>query len=92
MKNDYRVKEVNILYKPNKSFMQRVQDMNLWLKRFKKLINEKFTDKNVLQNVEINIYKLKNEFIESKNGEKKLNIAYPYKEDLIEKLIRNRLK
>jgi hypothetical protein len=92
MKSHYKVKELNIIYKQNKPFIQRVQDMNILLKRFKKLVNEKFKESKILENIEINVYKLKNEFIETKSGDRKLNIAYPFKEENIEKLLRNRLK
>jgi hypothetical protein len=68
--------------------MQRVQDMHLTLKRFKKLLNEKFKECRI--NIEVNLYKLKNELIENKSGEYKLNIAYPFKEEQIEKLLKNK--
>ena len=63
--------------------------MHLTLKRLKKLLNEKFRECKI--NLEVNLYKLKNELIESKSGEYKLNISYPFKEEQIEKVLKNKI-
>lgn len=92
LKTNNMIKAINITYKSNKTHLQNFEDMNLVLKRLKKLINEKLKNSKILEDVQINLYKLKNELIENKNGEVKLNISYPFKEDVIENMIKNRYK
>lgn len=74
------------------------------LKKLKKIFIENFSEiiKNEnsqmkyisnlkLNDIEINLYKPKNELIKEKNGRIKLNISYPINEELLVKLIKNKI-
>lgn len=60
------------------------------MKRIKKLLLEKFKDKQ-FEGIEINLYKLKNELIRNRDGSVYLNISHPFKEDNVEKIIKTKL-
>jgi hypothetical protein len=101
LKKLYKIKEINISQKNDKrTELTKAQDMHITLKRFKKLLNEKysikenelFKPKQTFDNLEINLYKLKNELKMGKNNELILNISYPYKDEIIENLLANKIK
>jgi hypothetical protein len=101
LKKLFKIKEINVISKNDKrTELSKVQDLHLTLKRFKKLLNEKFSKKEgdvykpirTFDNLEVNLYKLKTEIRFGKNDEIVLNIAYPYKDDIVENLLSNKLK
>jgi hypothetical protein len=96
LKKVFKIKEINITNRADKrTALVKVQDMHLALKRFKKLLNEKFAVKEneqikpikTFEKFEVNLYKLKTELKQTKENDYILNIAYPYKDEIIENLL-----
>jgi hypothetical protein len=106
MKKNFKIKNIN--YTPKKivkaeekenieevnlknETIEKLQEQHLEYLKLKKIFNDNFKG-IAFDNMEINMYKPKNEFVIDRDGVmSRLNISYPIKEEVIEKLIKNRI-